>query len=137
MEKPLVDLTPESYEPPQHSLKGKGKGFRPERIGPGGLIDSATSPEDVVGVPPSMEWRGGSGRGMMGGAAAGTGTGIAGMKSGSGGVGGAGPMLDLNEPSKFAPGSLLNRVEREQGREGPVIDREKREERFERVGEGY
>ncbi|KAI6904134.1 hypothetical protein KC318_g6343 [Hortaea werneckii] len=139
VDKPLVDLTPETYEPPQHSLKGKGKGFRPERIGPGGLIDSATSPEDVVGVPPSMEWRGGSGgggRGIVGnGISSGTG---AGAKGGSGGSGGGGPMLDLSEESKFAPGSLLNRVEREQGREaGPVIDREKRVERFERVGEGY
>ncbi|KAI6900593.1 hypothetical protein KC348_g16780, partial [Hortaea werneckii] len=142
-EKPLVDLTPESYQPPQHSLKGKGKGFRPERIGPGGLIDCATSPEDVVGVPPSMEWRG---------ARTGTAVGTAGMKGGScgaggagkigggggvggggGGGGGAGPMLDLHEQSKFAPGSLLNRVEREQGgREGgPVIDRGKRVERVE------
>ncbi|RMY88035.1 hypothetical protein D0861_05062 [Hortaea werneckii] len=146
LEKPLVDLTPESYEPPQHSLKGKGKGFRPERIGPGGLIDCATSPEDVVGVPPSMEWRsgggggGGAARGLVGGTGAG-GTGSAG-KNGAGGAGGggAGPMLDLNEESKFVPGSLLNRIEREQGREGvggPVIDREKRVERVERVGEGY
>ncbi|KAI7027258.1 hypothetical protein KC355_g400 [Hortaea werneckii] len=143
VEKPLVDLTPETYEPPQHSLKGKGKGFRPERIGPGGLIDSATSPEDAVGVPPSMEWRGGSGRGMVvGGATAGAGTagvavgtGVKGSCGGNGGVGG--PMLDLNEESKFAPGSLLNKVEREQGRDGPIIDREKRVERFERVGEGY
>ena len=145
VDKPLVDLTPESYEPPQHSLKGKGKGFRPERIGPGGLIDCATSPEDVVGVPPSMEWRGGVARGLVGGAGAGGvggagGTGGMGRSGGGGGAGaGAGPMLDLNEASKFVPGSLLNRVEREQqGREaGPVIDREKRVERVERVGEGY
>ncbi|RMY92360.1 hypothetical protein D0862_09491 [Hortaea werneckii] len=144
VDKPLVDLTPESYEPPQHSLKGKGKGFRPERIGPGGLIDCATSPEDVVGVPPSTEWRGGVARGLVGGAGAG-GAGVTGRSCGGGGGGGggagvgAGPMLDLNEEFKFVPGSLLNRVEREQGREGggPVIDREKRVERVERVGEGY
>ncbi|RMY98662.1 hypothetical protein D0862_07473 [Hortaea werneckii] len=134
VEKPLVDLTPETYEPPQHSLKGKGKGFRPERIGPGGLIEAATSPpEDGVGAPPSVEWRSGSGRGMMIGGGAGVGS----AKGGGSGVGGGGPMLDLNEDSKFAPGGLLNRVEREQGREGPVIDRGKRVERFERVGEGY
>ncbi|KAI7369289.1 hypothetical protein KC354_g2050 [Hortaea werneckii] len=141
VEKPLVDLTPESYEPPQHSLKGKGKGFRPERIGPGGLIDCATSPEDVVGVPPSMEWRsggGGAARGLVGGGVTG---GAGKSSSGSSGAGsaGVGPMLDLNEESKFVPGSLLNRIERTQGREGggPVIDREKRVERVERVGEGY
>ncbi|KAI7534784.1 hypothetical protein KC331_g12375 [Hortaea werneckii] len=135
VEKPLVDLTPETYEPPQHSLKGKGKGFHPTRIGPGGLIDSATSPEDVVGVPPSTEWRGGGGggRGVVGnGVGSSSGTGV-----GAKGGGGGGPMLDLSEESKFAPGSLLNRVEREQGRDGPIIDREKRVERFERVGEGY
>ncbi|KAI7160343.1 hypothetical protein KC349_g3537 [Hortaea werneckii] len=141
VEKPLVDLTPETYEPPQHSLKGKGKGFHPTRIGPGGLIDSATSPEDVVGVPPSTEWRGGGGggRGIVGnGVRSSSGTGAdAKGSSGGGGGGGGGPMLDLSEESKFAPGSLLNRVEREQGRDGPIIDREKRVERFERVGEGY
>ncbi|KAI7260600.1 hypothetical protein KC345_g10030 [Hortaea werneckii] len=127
-EKPLVDLTPETYEPPQHSLKGKGKGFRPERVGPGGLIDCATSPEDVVGVPPSMEWRGvaAAARGLVGGGAAtaagGAGKSLAGGGGGGGngngnrsgsGSGGGGPMLDLHEASKFAPGSLLNRVERE------------------------
>ena len=49
------------------------------------------------------------------------------------------PMLDVAEQSEFAKGSLLERVEREQGRrgeEGPVIEREKRREVDVKVGEG-
>lgn len=36
------------------------------------------------------------------------------------------PMLDLNETSKFAPGSLLARAQREMPREGPIIDRSRK-----------
>ena len=177
-EKPLVDLTPEHYEPPQHSLKGKGKGYHPTQLGPGGLIDSATSPEDPLGVPASTDWRG---RNAQSSSPAGaslnlsrtrsasrpdqrpntsrppddsdgpfTGEGLLAGKQAHQGWGGGdrgrgvmdgsrakGPMLDLNEQSKFVPGSLLNRVETQRGREGPVIDREKRVERTERYGEGY
>lgn len=61
-EKPLIDLTPETYEPPQHSMKGKGKGYRPTQVGPGGLIASVPSPEDPLGVPPSTDWRARSGK---------------------------------------------------------------------------
>ena len=48
------------------------------------------------------------------------------------------PMLDVAEPSEFAKGSLLERVDREQGRkeEGPVIEREKSREVDVKVGEG-
>ncbi|KAF2087576.1 hypothetical protein K490DRAFT_73530 [Saccharata proteae CBS 121410] len=53
---PLVDLTPQYREPPQHVKKGKG--FHPEQIGPGGLIDSATSPEVPIPIPPAQDWRG-------------------------------------------------------------------------------
>ncbi|WPH03921.1 Hypothetical protein R9X50_00680400 [Acrodontium crateriforme] len=53
---PLIDLTPQYREPPQHSKKGKA--HRPENIGPGGLIDAATSPEDPIGAPSSVDWRG-------------------------------------------------------------------------------
>ena len=55
MPKPLVDLTPQYREPPQH-LK-KGKGYRPETMGGGPLIQSATSPEDPMGIPPSTDWQ--------------------------------------------------------------------------------
>ena len=53
--KPLVDLTPPQHEPPQHQRKGHG--FVPEQVGPGGLIDSATSPGDAIVIPPSTDWR--------------------------------------------------------------------------------
>ncbi len=55
MPKPLVDLTPQYREPPQHVKKGKA--FIPEKTGAGGLIDSATSPEDPLGLPMSTDWR--------------------------------------------------------------------------------
>ena len=45
------------------------------------------------------------------------------------------PMLNLAEQSMFPEGSLLNRVEKEQGPQGPVIDREKRVEKTIKVGE--
>ena len=54
--RPLVDLTPQYREPPQHAKKGKG--YNPDSVGPGGLIDNATSPEDPLGIPPSTDWRG-------------------------------------------------------------------------------
>lgn len=57
MPKPLVDLTPQYKEPPQFAKKGKG--FRPENVGSGGLIDSATSGmQDAIVIPPSSDWRG-------------------------------------------------------------------------------
>lgn len=39
-----------------------------------------------------------------------------------------GKLVDLSEGSRFAGNSLLERVEREQGSRGPVIDREKRDD---------
>ncbi|KAK6394686.1 hypothetical protein LTR65_001477 [Meristemomyces frigidus] len=161
--KPLVDLTPQYPEIPQHSKKGKGKGHHPDQVGPGGLIDNATSPDDPLGVPPSVDWRGrnsrnGSpnvqqqdprsrtrsdsrpktarapasgdsaftGEGLLAGGQAQQGRG--GGDRGRGVVDGSrarGPLLDVNEPSKFVPGSLLNVVERERGRDMLVIDRQR------------
>ncbi|KAK6432785.1 hypothetical protein LTR95_011045 [Oleoguttula sp. CCFEE 5521] len=54
--KPLVDLTPAYKEPPQHA--NKGRGHRPDALGPGNLIEAATSPDDPIGAPPSTDWRG-------------------------------------------------------------------------------
>ena len=147
-EKPLLDLTPENYAPPQFSMKGKGKGFRPDQPGPGGLIDNATSPDDPLNIPPSTDWRGrnshnnspgtyqqearhrersasrpgtsrapnsGHGEGFTGGGLLASGHGTQGWGGGDRGRGvidgsrAKGPMLDVNEPSKFVPGSLLNR----------------------------
>lgn len=53
--KPLVDLTPQYREPPQHAKKGRG--YNPDALGSGALIENATSPEDPLGVPPSTDWR--------------------------------------------------------------------------------
>ncbi|KAL1645714.1 hypothetical protein SLS58_003598 [Diplodia intermedia] len=55
MPKPLVDLTPQYQEPPQFSKKGKG--FRPDQLGGGGLVDAATSPDVPIPIPPSQDWR--------------------------------------------------------------------------------
>ncbi|KAL9080354.1 MAG: hypothetical protein Q9159_007618 [Coniocarpon cinnabarinum] len=52
--KPLVDLTPQYREPPQFASRGKG--YYPEHI-TGGLVDSATSPDEVIKLPPSTEWQ--------------------------------------------------------------------------------
>jgi hypothetical protein len=55
--KPLVDLTP-TYKPPPQHLK-KGRGIHPDQVGPGGLIDNATTPDQPYQVPSSQDWRGG------------------------------------------------------------------------------
>ncbi|KAF2685121.1 hypothetical protein K458DRAFT_365333 [Lentithecium fluviatile CBS 122367] len=52
--RPLVDLTPQYREPPQH--RNKGKGFAPEP-GTGPLIENATSLEEPIKIPPSTDWR--------------------------------------------------------------------------------
>jgi len=177
--KPLVDLTPQYPEPPQHNPKvPMGRGYQPDNIGPGGLIDAATSPEDALGIPSSTDWRGRNHvqtheltkqrsnsrtgadfqRGLrptasqrrpptarpttaraaashdaVGGSAF-TGEGLlaksqegwGGGTKGRGVIDGSrakGPMVDFSGENKFAQGSLLNRVEREQGMAGPVIER--------------
>ncbi|KAF7191811.1 hypothetical protein HII31_06856 [Pseudocercospora fuligena] len=53
--KPLVDLTPEFKEPPQHSQKGRA--YVPQHIGAGGLIKHANSPEDPLGIPSTTVFR--------------------------------------------------------------------------------
>ncbi|KAH4338101.1 hypothetical protein HBH98_214900 [Parastagonospora nodorum] len=56
MPEPLIDLTPTYRPPPQHSKNGKGKGYTPgARSGP--LVESATSIEEAIAVPPSSDWR--------------------------------------------------------------------------------
>lgn len=49
------------------------------------------------------------------------GAGIRNMSSGTQGQGG---LIDLSETSRYAPGSLLAKVEREEGVAGPIIDRD-------------
>lgn len=53
--KPLIDLTPQYQEPPQHSKKGRG--IIPQQIPAGGLVDIATSPEIAIPIPPNRTWR--------------------------------------------------------------------------------
>lgn len=53
--KPLIDLTPQYQEPPQHSKKGRG--VIPQQIPAGGLVDIATSPEIAIPIPPNRTWR--------------------------------------------------------------------------------
>ena len=53
--RPLVDLTPQFQEPPQHVRKGRG--VMPEHIPPGGLAELATSPEAAIPIPPSTTWQ--------------------------------------------------------------------------------
>jgi hypothetical protein len=56
MPEPLIDLTPTYRPPPQHSKAGKGKGYTPG-LGAGPLVESATSIEEAIAVPPSSDWR--------------------------------------------------------------------------------
>lgn len=53
--KPLIDLTPQYQEPPQHTRKGRG--VTPGQIPVGGLVDIATSPEVAIPIPPTVSWR--------------------------------------------------------------------------------
>jgi hypothetical protein len=155
--KPLVDLTPQYKEPPQHQRKGKG--IRPEDVA-GPLVENATSPEEAIKVPPSTDWRQrpstarpnhgtygtgnyertrslrGRGEGLAaytvnnhtcapeddsnaftgGGLLARAGFSQGHTKVGHGVMDGSkarGPMLDLREDNKFAAGSLLASVERQ------------------------
>ena len=149
--RPLVDLTPQYREPPQHLRKGRG--YHPDSVSPGPLIENATSPEDPLGIPPSTDWRGRNVVTSHGGsdslsrikserrpATSGENSGgftsdslLAGSQAGWGGGDkgrgvqdgsrAKGPMLDLTERSMFAQGSLLSRTEAERGMAPPVIDR--------------
>ncbi|ORY19285.1 hypothetical protein BCR34DRAFT_472248 [Clohesyomyces aquaticus] len=51
--KPLIDLTPQYREPPQHA--NKGKGYKVDAGGP--LIENATSLEEPIKIPSSTDWR--------------------------------------------------------------------------------
>ena len=248
LHRPLVDLTPQYREPPQHARKGRG--FHPDAVGPGGLIDNATSPDDPINAPASTDWRnraradsaaaapppgvapphggapglvdfamqyrepvhhakkgrgvpidhlpvGGTGglvdiattpddplhpgvvappstttaatahlasrarsvrrppgataaaaaaalepftgEGLLASAQArqGWGDGTKGRGVLDGAHAGSRPMVDLQIGNEFPQQSLLGLVEREQGPPAPVIDRKKRVERVERVGEGF
>lgn len=53
--KPLIDLTPQYREPPQHARKGRGVTL--EQIPVGGLVEVANTPEAAITIPPSTTRR--------------------------------------------------------------------------------
>lgn len=54
--KPLVDLTPQYREPPQHFKKGKG--FKPEHVSEGGLVDAIPDNIEIpFQLPGANEWK--------------------------------------------------------------------------------
>ena len=157
--KPLIDLTPAYREPPQHAKKGKG--FYPTQLGTGGLIDSATSPEEAINVPGATDWRsknkGGPPTASRGAVAAGGGSGGPLLGTAAGADSGMQRTMSLAQRTKsmkrvepaaaaaaegFAAGSLLDKVQKE-GREhydenkgGMVWDRSRSEEVTVGYGEG-
>ena len=59
--KPLIDLTPQYREPPQHARKGRGVTL--EQIPVGGLVEVANTPEAAITIPPSTTRRRSTSRG--------------------------------------------------------------------------
>ncbi|KAM0793880.1 hypothetical protein BDR22DRAFT_791980, partial [Usnea florida] len=53
--KPLIDLSPQYREPPQHAKRGRGVVL--EQIPAGGLIEVANTPCEAIQIPPSTTWR--------------------------------------------------------------------------------
>ena len=158
--KPLIDLTPQPQELPQHARKGHGVPL--DSVTPGGLVEAATNQDQPLGAPAAAIWHRASDEVQRSGTVrkasmdqrrspedqAFTGGGLLACSSeGQGGRRGRGvqcgdrdarePMLDVTEASKYVPGSLLADVERYLGDDSaPVIDREKRAEVTIKTGEG-
>lgn len=163
MPKPLIDLTPQFHEAPQHIKKGRGVPAEPGKT----LVELATDVEAVPGavvLPAARTWRrpqtadtgarpscdmqrplpddaAFTGAGLLAKskskrAQGGTGRGH-GVKTGDRNVLGQ-PLMDLKPTSQFADGSLLRQIEAHQGADewAPVVDREKRIEADVKVGEG-
>ena len=170
--KPLVDLTPQYQEPPQHAKKGRGVVL--EQIPAGGLVEVANTPEAAIPIPPSTTWRRPISRGRDGPSVGRSRTvrldhsnsapselkqtstppdkeemaftgGL--LTSNSRGQGGARTgravmtgdrqieelMPDVGEERQYAPGSLLERIERQDGGSHPTM--EKKRDVFTAVGE--
>lgn len=145
--KPLIDLTPRYQPPPQHMKKGRGYKPGAEELRGGVLIDAATSGEKGWRdeIPESKDWRGRAGgvgevhqekhsnrRGQRPATAGATdphappppGAHKGARVNDARNLGQAqAPLVDLREPSSFANGSLLNRLEKENPKPKPVIDR--------------
>lgn len=171
--KPLIDLTPQYQEPPQHAKRGRGVVL--EQIPAGGLVEVANTPEAAIPIPPSTTWRRPISRGRDGpsvgrsrtvrrdhshgapselkqtstspkkGEMAFTGGLLASNSRGQGGAltGRAvmtgdrqtkESMPGVVEERQYAPGSLLERIERQDGGSHPTM--EKKRDIFTAVGEG-
>lgn len=172
--KPLIDLTPQYQEPPQHAKKGRGVVL--EQVPAGGLVEVANTPEAAIPIPPSTTWRRPISRGrdvpsigrsrtmrrdhsngapselkqistpnekgaiaFTGGLLASNSKGQGGARTGRGVMTGdrqaKEPMLDVGEDRQFAPGSLLERVERQDGGSHPIMERDKKKKIFTAVDE--
>ena len=173
--KPLIDLTPQYQEPPQHAKKGRGVVLK--QIPAGGLVEVANTPEAAIPIPPSTTWRrptsrggdgpsvarsktvrrdhssgapsepkqtstspGKGGMAFTGGLLASHSIGQGGARTGRGVTTGnrqaKEPMLNVGQERQYAPGSLLERVKRQDQGSHPIIDREKNGETRAAVGEG-
>ncbi len=173
--KPLIDLTPQYQEPPQHAKKGRGVVLK--QIPAGGLVEVANTPEAAIPIPPSTTWRrptsrggdgpsvarsktvrrdhssgapsepkqsstspGKGGMAFTGGLLASHSRGQGGARTGRGVMTGnrqaKEPMLDVGQERQYAPGSLLEQVERQDEGSHPIIDREKKRNIRAAVGEG-
>lgn len=150
-QQPLVDLTPEYREPPQHAKKGKG--FYPEQVPAGGLVESATSPDEAIRAPAAADWRAGRTNTMRSRPPVSNRPGTA--KGATGGGGGMERSMSLAQRTKsikrtappaaaegFQAGSLLDKVQKEgrehfdEGKSGTRFDRSRAEEVDVRYGEG-
>lgn len=167
---PLIDLSPQYQEPPQHARKGRGVVL--EQIPAGGLIEVANTPEAAIAIPPSTTWRRPTSRGgdgpsvgrsktvrrdhsrgrggarsepkqtvpslelgdmaFTGGLLAANSRDHYGTQTGRGTTTGNRQakelMLNAGEELQYAPGSLLGRVERQDGRSHQIGERETKRE---------
>ena len=112
-QRPLVDLTPQYDEPPQHR---KSKGIQPEHVPEGGLIEVATSPEKAIPIPPVPTWQ----RQRHGSAESQSGVGRSEFPCGEDIAGNATNMRHLSTSPKEAPftNGLLARNNASQGSRG-------------------
>ena len=166
--KPLVDLTPQYQEPPQHAKKGRGLVL--EQIPAGGLVEAANTPGAAFSIPPSTTWQRPTSVGrsktvrrdhssdapsklkqtltsrekeksaFTGGLLASNSRRQGVARTGRGVMTGdrqaKEPMLAVGQERRYAPGSLLERVEMQDGGSHLIIEREKKREVIAAVGEG-
>ena len=153
---PLIDLTPKYQDLPQRVKKGHG--VIPNQLPAGGLVEIATSPSLAVEIPPAIthrrpeSTRGGAGRQRTATMTSSKAPLLAhspptqgdafpsgllarfeavrkeGRSVASGERQAGEPLLDMQEPSNFVPGSLLATVEKQVGDTGPKIDRGKKKD---------